>query len=392
MYCFVILVLTGSYLTFFFNASEQEVVYHGSYKPLQGIQMSEAYRSVLDISFQVRAGLVMRQIHHWAAVVFLAAIVVHLCRIFFTGAFRRPREINWIVGVTLLLLAMGNGFTGYSLPDDLLSGTGLRIAYSIVLSIPFIGVWIGLVALRRQVPGHGDHPPAVHHPRLLHPGRHRGRARRASRHPLAPKAHRLRRTGQDRAHHHREPAVAPVHGQVHRSVLLRAGRAGRPRRPGPDQPDLAVRPLPAGGGQRRLATRLVHRVARRRPAGLSQPRDPRLRAHRRQSVLPRCAHAGHHLRAVVCVAVPRAALHQGPRPAPPARPAAGPPGAHRARGGDHHLLHRPVPGRGHRRAGQHVLPVVRDGAPGLPGRRSSCCRSSAGGSPGGSARSCPGSG
>ncbi|MDQ6614760.1 MAG: ubiquinol-cytochrome c reductase cytochrome b subunit [Actinomycetota bacterium] len=153
LYCFVILVATGSYLTFFFSASEQKVIYHGSYKPLQGLQMSDAYRSVVDISFKVRSGLVMRQIHHWAAVVFLAAIVVHLCRIFFTGAFRRPREINWIIGVTLLVLAMANGFTGYSLPDDLLSGTGLRIAYSVVLSIPFVGSWLGYLFFGGRFPG-----------------------------------------------------------------------------------------------------------------------------------------------------------------------------------------------------------------------------------------------
>ncbi|MDQ1428460.1 MAG: ubiquinol-cytochrome c reductase cytochrome b subunit, partial [Acidimicrobiaceae bacterium] len=153
LYCFVILIATGSYLTFFFSASEKQVVYHGSYKPLQGLTMSDSYRSVVDISFKVRSGLVMRQIHHWAAVVFLAAIVVHLCRIFFTGAFRRPREINWIIGVTLLLLAMANGFTGYSLPDDLLSGTGLRIAYSIVLSIPFVGSWLGYLFFGGKFPG-----------------------------------------------------------------------------------------------------------------------------------------------------------------------------------------------------------------------------------------------
>jgi ubiquinol-cytochrome c reductase cytochrome b subunit len=153
LYCFVVLIGTGSYLTFFFSPSEKQVVYHGAYKPLQGATMSDAYRSVVDISFKVRSGLVMRQIHHWAAVVFLAAIVVHLCRIFFTGAFRRPREINWIIGVTLLLLAMANGFTGYSLPDDLLSGTGLRIAYSIVLSVPFIGSWLGYLFFGGRFPG-----------------------------------------------------------------------------------------------------------------------------------------------------------------------------------------------------------------------------------------------
>ena len=102
MYCFVILVLTGSYLTFFFSPSENKVTYTGPYGPLQGVQVSDAYRSVLDITFKVRAGLVMRQIHHWAAVVFIAAIVVHLCRVFFTGAFRRPREVNWVIGLPVL--------------------------------------------------------------------------------------------------------------------------------------------------------------------------------------------------------------------------------------------------------------------------------------------------
>ena len=153
LYCFVILVATGSYLTFFFSPSEKQVVYHGAYRPLNGATMSDAYRSVVDISFKVRSGLVMRQIHHWAAVVFLVAIVVHLCRIFFTGAFRRPREVNWIIGVTLLLLAIANGFTGYSLPDDLLSGTGLRIAFSIILSIPFIGSWFGYLFFGGRFPG-----------------------------------------------------------------------------------------------------------------------------------------------------------------------------------------------------------------------------------------------
>jgi ubiquinol-cytochrome c reductase cytochrome b subunit len=155
MYCFVILVLTGTYLAFFFSTSTTEVVYRGVYEPLRGSRMSEAYASVLRISFEVRAGMVMRQMHHWAANVFVAAIVAHLMRIFFTGAFRRPREINWIIGVTLLLLAIFNGFSGYSMPDDLLSGTGLRIAYSIALSIPFIGTWLAFLAFGGEFPA-GD--------------------------------------------------------------------------------------------------------------------------------------------------------------------------------------------------------------------------------------------
>ena len=152
MYCFVILVLTGTFLSFFFDASTGESVYRGSYEPLDGSEVSAAYRSVLELSFDVRAGLVMRQVHHWAALVFIASIVIHLCRIFFTGAFRRPREINWIIGVTLLVLAIFNGFTGYSLPDDLLSGTGLRIAYSIALSIPFVGTWMAFLVFGGEFP------------------------------------------------------------------------------------------------------------------------------------------------------------------------------------------------------------------------------------------------
>jgi ubiquinol-cytochrome c reductase cytochrome b subunit len=140
LYCFVVLLATGIYLGFFFDASTQPLTYDGSYLSLHGIQMSAAYASVLRLSLDTRAGLLLRQIHHWAALVFLAAITVHMCRIFFTGAFRRPRELNWIIGLVLLILALGAGFTGYSLPDDLLSGTGLRIAYSVLISVPFVGV------------------------------------------------------------------------------------------------------------------------------------------------------------------------------------------------------------------------------------------------------------
>lgn len=153
LYLFVILLLTGVYLTFFFTPGTKEVVYQGSYEPLRGVEMSQAYESVMRISFDVRAGLVMRQIHHWAALLFVGAIIAHLMRIFFTGAFRRPREVNWMIGVTLLVLAIANGFTGYSLPDDQLSGTGLRIAYSVVISLPLIGVWSAFLIFGGEFPG-----------------------------------------------------------------------------------------------------------------------------------------------------------------------------------------------------------------------------------------------
>jgi ubiquinol-cytochrome c reductase cytochrome b subunit len=155
LFCFIILVATGVFLTLFYRPDAQPVIYEGPFRPLQGQEVSAAYESVLRISFEVRAGLVMRQIHHWAALVFVASIVVHAMRIFFTGAFRKPREINWMVGVGLLLLALGMGFTGYSLPDDLLSGTGLRIAYSVLISVPFVGPYLAFLAFGGEFPTEG---------------------------------------------------------------------------------------------------------------------------------------------------------------------------------------------------------------------------------------------
>jgi len=127
-------------------------VYDGSYAPLRGVSMSSAYQSTLNLSFDVRGGLFMRQLHHWAALLFVASIMVHLMRIFFTGAFRRPREINWLVGIGLLLLALAMGITGYSLPDDLLSGTGLRVIYSVVIAIPFIGPYLAFLVFGGEFP------------------------------------------------------------------------------------------------------------------------------------------------------------------------------------------------------------------------------------------------
>ncbi len=101
MYSFIVLLLTGVYLTLFFDPSMAEVTYNGVYQPLRGVEMSKAFASALDISFEVRGGLFVRQVHHWAALIFSAAIMVHLARIFFTGAFRRPREANWVIGTVV---------------------------------------------------------------------------------------------------------------------------------------------------------------------------------------------------------------------------------------------------------------------------------------------------
>ena len=142
MYSMIICLLTGAFLTFWFVPSAGHTVYDGSYVPLRGVGMSEAYASTLDISFEIKGGLIIRQIHHWAALMFVVALTVHMFRVFFTGAFRKPREINWVIGTVLALLAIIEGFAGYSLPDDLLSGTGLRAMAGFVQTAPVIGSYL----------------------------------------------------------------------------------------------------------------------------------------------------------------------------------------------------------------------------------------------------------
>jgi ubiquinol-cytochrome c reductase cytochrome b subunit len=154
LYSFIILLLTGTFLTFWFKPSMGEVAYSGSYQPLVGVRMSEAYASALHISFDVRGGLLIRQIHHWAALLFVAGMTVHMLRVFFTGAYRKPRELNWLIGVGLLTLALLEGLTGYSLPDDLLSGAGLRITEGVMISIPVIGTYLTFLLFGGEYPGH----------------------------------------------------------------------------------------------------------------------------------------------------------------------------------------------------------------------------------------------
>ena len=153
IYCFIAILLSGTFLTFFFDPSMVEVHYNGSYVPLKGIEMSAAYSSTVNISFDIRGGLLMRQVHHWAALLFVAAIGLHMVRIFFTGAFRKPRELNWVIGFVLFILAMAEGFTGYSLPDDLLSGNGLRIIDGMVKGVPIAGTWISYLLFGGEFPG-----------------------------------------------------------------------------------------------------------------------------------------------------------------------------------------------------------------------------------------------
>ncbi|TDB93682.1 ubiquinol-cytochrome c reductase cytochrome b subunit [Actinomadura sp. 7K534] len=153
LYSFIVLLLTGVYLTFWFKPSMLEVVYDGSYTNLQGVAMSEAYASTLHISFDVRGGLLMRQIHHWAAILFMASILAHMLRVFFTGAYRKPRELNWLIGLAMFTLGILEGLFGYSLPDDLLSGTGLRITQGVAESIPVVGTYIYMFLFGGEFPG-----------------------------------------------------------------------------------------------------------------------------------------------------------------------------------------------------------------------------------------------
>jgi ubiquinol-cytochrome c reductase cytochrome b subunit len=153
LYAFIVLIITGTFLALFFEPSLAETTYHGSYEPLRGASMSHAYRSAVDLSFDVKAGLLMRQTHHWAADVFVAAIVIHLLRVFFTGAYRRPRELTYLIGLAMLFLSLLEGFLGYSMIDDLLSGMGLAIGYAVALSIPLVGGNLALLIWGAPYPG-----------------------------------------------------------------------------------------------------------------------------------------------------------------------------------------------------------------------------------------------
>ena len=153
LYSFIVLLLTGIFLTIWFKPSMAEVEYQGSYELMRGLQMSQAFESTLAISFDVRGGMLVRQIHHWGAILFMAAMTAHMLRVFFTGAFRKPRELNWLIGVGLLSLGMIAGMTGYSLPDDLLSGTGLRFTDGAIRSIPLVGTWIEFFVFGGEYPG-----------------------------------------------------------------------------------------------------------------------------------------------------------------------------------------------------------------------------------------------
>ena len=262
LYSFIILLLTGVFLTFWFKPSMAEIEYEGTYQLLRGLQMSEAFESTLAISFDIRGGLLIRQMHHWAAMLFLAAMLAHSLRIFFTGAFRKPREINWLIGVSLLFIGLIEGFAGYSLPDDLLSGTGLRFVDGLVRSIPIIGTWVGDVRVRRGVPGLADRGPPLHGTHPAHPGRAARSDRRAPGARGLPQAHPVPGSRPQRRQRRRLPGLPGLHGQGRRLLLHRLRRHHLDGRADADQPAVDVRPVQPGPGHRGQPARLVHGLRR----------------------------------------------------------------------------------------------------------------------------------
>ena len=149
----VVLIVTGVLLMIFYDPSSALVRYQGSYEPLRGVEMSEAYASTLRISLDLRGGLLVRQAHHWAALVLPGSLLLQLASLFLTGGFRRPRHWGWVLLVGVLLLAMVSGWSGYALPDDSLSGTGLRIVQGVTLGVPVIGTWAAWVMFGGEFPG-----------------------------------------------------------------------------------------------------------------------------------------------------------------------------------------------------------------------------------------------
>ena len=365
LYSFIILLLTGTFLTFFFKPSMTSVVYHGTYTKLDGVRMSEAYASTLNISFDVRGGLLMRQIHHWAADLFMAALIAHMLRIFFTGAYRKPREFNWLIGIVLFTLGILEGLFGYSLPDDLLSGTGLRITEGVAPGHPDRRHLPVVLPVRRAVPGHRHHPAAVRHP---YPADPRAAARADHRAPVLhvpPEAHPDAGPGAHQPERGRPADVPVLHGQDRRVVHVHLRRPGPAVHVRPDQPDLAVRPVQPGGDLGGLAARLLHGPARGLAADDAQLDVGPGRAHRRLGRgHPGAGPAGPHLHRGRAVAVHRTLGHRRLPGAPCQRPAAERGHPDRDRHGRDHVLRRPLAGgrqRRHRRPPGHLaVPHDRD--------------------------------
>ncbi|WP_338089561.1 cytochrome b [Nocardioides lijunqiniae] len=154
MAAMVVLLVTGVFLTSFYDASGPHLRYDGSYTPLAGVEVSPAYASTMHLSFEVRGGLLARQAHHWAALVLPASLILQLFSTFFSGAFRKPRRGMWLLLFATFVLALAGGWSGYAMPDDMLSGTGLRIMHGMVLGVPVVGPRLAFLLFGGEFPGH----------------------------------------------------------------------------------------------------------------------------------------------------------------------------------------------------------------------------------------------
>ena len=152
IFCFLFLVLSGVFLGFFYEPSTSDVEYDGSVAEFQGEEMPEAFVSVLHITYTVPFGMFIRRLHHWAAHLFVASIGLHMLRVFFTGAYRNPRELNWVVGTGLAVLAMGAAYTGYALPFDEFAATATSIGYNLTVSVPLVGDFFGEIIFGGEFP------------------------------------------------------------------------------------------------------------------------------------------------------------------------------------------------------------------------------------------------
>jgi len=148
-----VLFVTGVVLMVVYVPSSEAVVYRGPYVPLGGVTVSRAFDSVMRVSFEVPGGLLLRQLHHWAALMVPASVLIQLLVMYFTGGFRRPRRGSWLMLFLLLIVVLAGGWSGYALPDDMLSGSGLRIVEGITLGIPVIGTWLSTALFGGEFPG-----------------------------------------------------------------------------------------------------------------------------------------------------------------------------------------------------------------------------------------------
>jgi cytochrome b-561 len=158
LFCFLLLVFSGVFLGFFFEPSITEVEYEGSVAEYQGEELPESFVSVLNITYDVPFGMLIRRMHHWAAHLMVASMALHMLRVFFTGAYRNPREPNWLVGTGLAGVTMFAAYTGYALPFDEFASTAVGIGYNVTLSVPLVGETLAHLAFGGSFPSSATIP------------------------------------------------------------------------------------------------------------------------------------------------------------------------------------------------------------------------------------------